>query len=183
MIGWSWAAANPDWKSLQKNWLVHNSPKVSRSSCKVESAQHLCVRAGVLQLESLLRICWKRAPKLVSFLLSIPGVFNLGGKFGIQNYCCERDCERASRAPLCFYSRAESGWNSFLPAYSTMGGCWSTYSLAANIIIRFPLIQFIRVSESFEKIPIFDFPPSWYHSTPFYSLSHKEEDALMDLID
>ena len=28
-------------------------------------------------------------------------------------------------------------------------------------IVRFPLIQFIRVSKSFEKIPIFDFPSSW----------------------
>ena len=27
---------------------------------------------------------------------------------------------RASRAPLCFYSRAESGWNSFLPTHPTM---------------------------------------------------------------
>ena len=74
---------------------------------------------------------------------------------------------RASRAPLCFYSRAESGWNSFLPTHPTMETGVINIFLAykrrrrRNLIIRFPLIQFIRVSKSFEKIPIFDFPSSW----------------------
>ena len=65
----------------------------------------------------------------------------------------------ASRASLCFYSRE---WRVFSSTGSNNrsrhipqpeeGGGWE------NIIIGFPLIQFIGVSKSFEKIPIFDFP-------------------------
>ena len=111
-------------------------------------------------------LVWQPIPKSDITSLFFSTATELGGKFDLEIYCCDGAGGRQG-LHFVFTPERKVGGTVFFQHIQQWrderGRRWSTCLPRGERgeIVRFPLIQFIRVSKSFEKIPIFDFPSSW----------------------